>query len=66
MATASLIVGTGLGGLSLVMLIGGWLGLVPYPMIVGGALLMAGGSFAALQLAGVRDHLGPAARRAGA
>ncbi len=43
MATASLIVGTGLGGLSLVMLIIGWLGLVPYPMIAGGALLMAGG-----------------------
>jgi hypothetical protein len=42
-ATISLIVGTGLGGLSLVMLISGWLGLMPYPMIAGGALLMAGG-----------------------
>lgn len=30
-ATISLIVGTGLGGLSLVMLTEGWLGLVPYP-----------------------------------
>ena len=39
----ALIVGMGMGGLSLVLLMNGWLGLVPYPLIAGGALLMVGG-----------------------
>ena len=39
----ALIAGIGLGVLSVALLMSGWLGLVPYPMIVSGALLMVGG-----------------------
>ena len=43
MGFIALIAGMSLGGLSLVLLMSGWLGLVPYPMIAGGALLLVGG-----------------------
>jgi hypothetical protein len=35
-ATIAMIAGTFFGGLSLVLLVGGWLSLVPYTMIAGG------------------------------
>ena len=42
-ALIALVAGTSLGGLSLVLLMNGWLGLVPYPLIAGGAVLLIGG-----------------------
>ena len=39
----ALITGMGLGVLWVALLMSGWLGLVPYPMIASGALLMVGG-----------------------
>ena len=39
----ALIAGMGLSVLSLALLMSGWIVLVPYPLIAGGALLMIGG-----------------------
>ena len=39
----ALIAGMGLGILSLALLMSGWIVIVPYPLIAGGALLMVGG-----------------------
>jgi CHASE2 domain-containing sensor protein len=42
------IAGTFAGGLSLVLLLAGWIGLVPYALIAAGALLLGGSCIGAL------------------
>lgn len=44
----TMVIGTGLAASALVLVVQGWLVLAPYPLIVGGSLLLIGGVLGAL------------------